>query len=494
MIRLQLIKIYQTNKILLLLLFLTYSFFVGREVVIAKSLDVGIWEFLLITMTNQYYLIYGLLPIVLLIVSRYLNEPKDLIKIRLKHLYKYVRFEFIAIFISVGLLILLHAFYALSIGLFFFKIKTDFVAITDNNYYFLEEQQLLFSSLFPSALSASIVALIYLVVGLSTIGLLLSWINVKFSTTYTIGAAIVIFVSTFVGFNTLWYERFPILFSNNYFMVNHLLSLENSLWIIAILAVIGLINMSGLISQNKKSMLNVYRLFFPRKTILFTLCFIVIFYVLSFSRYIFTVELNSIEMIIGIHMGSSIDYPLIFSWIQLLVLYLFPLVIVGNILDKLRDYSYIQIIVRYISAKRLRSYVIQLIFMFLLLYWGINSLIIMLISHQSSTSVITIFDSEIGTIDLFEKYIVLLLISLVTVVFLYLAVSKWTGHVFGWIFIIIVMYVSLFVELLFLPTNLGLANLVAIYEKNLFIIYVASGIIISTISYIVFIEGEERWS
>lgn len=207
------IKKFFTFKVLFLILG-CLLFGIGER----QSTNLSYQGYILTMVTDHYYLIYFMAPVFLFFIFENLTEDMKYILIRFKTYWRFFLSKVLGIIINVigFIAVQLSIFLILGIGLPF------------NNSFELNKSSLqdmtLFKELykhFQSPLSAILVSVSYMVLGLIVIYIISFIVNHFFSKKLASKAMITLYVLMIVGFKVPSMNSIPFLFMNNFFILHH---------------------------------------------------------------------------------------------------------------------------------------------------------------------------------------------------------------------------------------------------------------------------------
>ncbi len=220
----------ERKSYIILILMCIFTFTVGKELNIADAAHLTVWEFVLLNLTNHYYLIYGLFLIFLYWSFGNIRSCRDLEKVRYQSIRKYYRYHNYGVVLKLAVLIGAHIFIAFFVAIKKLPFDNTFTGQTIPGYYHdTLEFVLLFKQYFASPMEAVAVVSLYLLVGLFTIYNLLFFANEWKGKKATIVSVALIILSVMLGFRTSLDEGIlGIFFANNYFILHHVLFVGKS--------------------------------------------------------------------------------------------------------------------------------------------------------------------------------------------------------------------------------------------------------------------------
>lgn len=223
-------KVFYLNITLGLLIL---SFISGKNLSILNNTNISIIEFILITMSDEYYLVYGMISIFLLILLGSVGIKNDIYYIRQPRFIIYFIHRSIANFIFSTFFVLLHVIIIALIGITTFNISSDFNA----NFNLLN----IYKDNFNTPILALIIMCIYMIIGLFFITILFEFINHFVNKNITILFLIITYLSIWLGIRKPDQGKFYFIYLNNFFMIEYGIQNIISLLIIEMLSVLSIL-------------------------------------------------------------------------------------------------------------------------------------------------------------------------------------------------------------------------------------------------------------
>lgn len=371
--RVKLGRIAASNSILLAFNFIVFAFVCDANRLQASYLNLKLFDYVLLALTDHYYVLYCLLPVMLVVISRYLINISDIERLRYQSDKQLMRVEVLAFLAWFALYILLHAVIAIVMGIRTLPANlfatTVASAGTDETLLLLSN----YTALSPISLVSILAALVYYCFGFGTIISLLSIVRHRRGINDTIVAAVAMMVLTFVGFSTGLTFKFPYIFPNNYIILHHSL-IVNGLIPFMIMLFIG----AGVISYGLGFRLSItYKatvldeLAITRRMKLYTALFILAVLTLEITQMLYEGSFNPRDLFFRLLLGSSQRFSSFFSWLKLSLFYLLPLFFIGMSLSKITQMKELPIFIRYGSFPKLNWEILSRYFGFYLRYLGV---------------------------------------------------------------------------------------------------------------------------
>ena len=150
-----------------LIIFIVFAWVCGDELVLANSLDMSLFEYLLFVIGNHYYLIYFLLMSYIFFQFDIIKKETNCITIRMNSIKRKYLCQLISVFVQTSIYIFLHIILALVIGATKLKIVNEFQTKVVEGYY-NDTLSLIYgyNEYFSNPLLALVAVVFYLIIGL----------------------------------------------------------------------------------------------------------------------------------------------------------------------------------------------------------------------------------------------------------------------------------------------------------------------------------------
>lgn len=233
----------ELNNKLLWGILLIYTFIGGTYLALAKDMHASLNEYILLLLSNHYYLIYGLLFFFLFWSAHNMKRKNDLEIIRYQSYSNYFFNHLKSVFIKILLWLVMHIIIAFMLGISNMGFKTGFRAHEIPEYYSENVQMLfMFREYFKAPVLAIIAVISFLSFGFMFIYTIVFTCFQLYGNRISIIVILIVLANIFIGFKTTFDEG-PLcfLFFNNYFILHHALFLNG---ISAVFIVLGIQIMS----------------------------------------------------------------------------------------------------------------------------------------------------------------------------------------------------------------------------------------------------------
>jgi hypothetical protein len=479
------------NRALLFLNFCVLCFVCGSTRTTAISLGLGLFDYALLVLVDHYYVLYCLLPIMLVVITKHIRSMSDIEKVRYQSATQMMQVEILSFISWFGLYLLVSLGVVLLVGLTTFKpnlYATD-IGTTGHNEILLLLSEYKDFSVFP--VISILTALLYYCFGFATLTALLSLINNIKGLRDTISAAVIILVLTFIGFHTPLANKLPVLFLNNYLILHHGLFLNGlPAFLMTLLVGSGIILYAmGVRLPTIETASILDELTISRKTKRIVALFIISLIAIEVFQMLYEANLYPRDLVIRLMLGSSGEFRSFLGWIKISLIYLFPLFFIGVSISKVNQYKELPIFIRYGSFGKLRWRILVRYTGFLLLYVGLLAtfLCVLFFIGNSSSPYNLLLEENIGsafTPAHFIAYLIVFLISMVFNLVLFLVLSMLFNETAAFVSILLISFAAFLAPgFSFLDINPGILSFLESLQqgKSLLAIRVSVFALISAI-------------
>ncbi|EKU93045.1 Uncharacterised protein [Alloiococcus otitis] len=502
----KLIEFYQVNKYLLLANFLVYCFFFGNNFSQGKANGFHNIEFALLTMTDHYYLLNAVFPLMLIMLTRYFKQEREEEVIRFVYRRAQVRNE-VSIFacwliLYFGTQLIL----TLVLSTIFFPFSPNFEASLSglNLDFALFFESIM--SVFSNPVFALLASFVYLIFGWLVLVSILSLVNSHFGYRKLVMVTVAFLIVTYLGFNTELDNSFPFLFFNQYFILHHALqAFAQSIDTFIPLPLIGLASLVYVfrpikrLKQEEQTAESLLReLILPKSVMKWAFVLLGLLLVIDSLQVLYgivnTGQASLQDVIVRLTNGSHANMPDTLAWMRLLLIIMAPLFIIGSQRTLLDRYGEAHFIIRYSSKALLKAKTILTYSRFLLAYalYLVVALSLLFIAGYGSGSpsvfqeLLAFYQVPASPIQVFILLLVLLLAQLFFAFLIYILLSDLLNEVVALLIMVVVSALTAFVS----PINMilitsGLSSLVQLlavpprfFYLNLALICLAIGIFI----------------
>lgn len=378
-------ELFINNKFLLLLNLFIFLFFVGGNIPEAKDYQFSLYEFLLMNLIDHYYLISALLPIMLIILSRYFKKQRELEVIRFEDKRLYVKEEVKAYLSWLIIYGCLHIIVLLVVGILNFPIVSS-IEYTSNVGSETLKLIIQFNQVFKHPILSVIMVSLYWIFGWVVLAGFLSIINIKYGYKPLLLTTIIIVILTFVGFNTEVDNVFPIIFFNNFYILHHILFttsqslIKFSMVIVTSFVIVYYIfwPTNGLKTQKTYSLIRNFYL--PKEYTKWAYIIIVVLLLINTAQGIYTLLVTDnyslIDIFFNMFRGSSVKFRDFIGWMQLVMFMYTPIFFIASRQSRIKAYTGAHLIIRYQERQVLRKNLMIVYSQFLIKYLLIFCLLI----------------------------------------------------------------------------------------------------------------------
>ena len=204
------------------LILLVFSYACGTSLSLAKAYMMTSLEFGLYILSNHYYLLYFFLISYLALILRNIKQlqPHELIRFRKKENFMLIKTMSVVAFTAT--LVFMQWLIAMIVGIVNLPTKFAFSAIpqrgidSDTIMFFFK-----FKETFSSPFWAILAVCLYLIIGLSTLAMIIWAVSMKYRAKTAVITVVAIVVNIIVGFKTELSEIAYPLFINKYLLFHH---------------------------------------------------------------------------------------------------------------------------------------------------------------------------------------------------------------------------------------------------------------------------------
>ncbi|WP_352403401.1 hypothetical protein [Kandleria vitulina] len=225
-----------------LIIFVIFAWFCGNELVLAKSVEMSVYEYIMLVMGNHYYIIYFLLMSYLFFLFDQIKKANNLVNIRVKRIRTKYLIRLFSALIQTVLYIGIHFIIAFCIGMTRLEVINRFQTEMISGYYndtlsFVYGYQRYFDT--PSL--ALIIMGLYMIVGLSLLAMIMFVVNEIKGNKYTLVVAGVMILNIILGFKLNIHGLAEVFFLNNYFILHHVLFMSGFICAVLNIIIIALL-------------------------------------------------------------------------------------------------------------------------------------------------------------------------------------------------------------------------------------------------------------
>lgn len=208
-----------------------FTMFSFKFLLEAKANNFTYWDFIVNTMTDHYYILYFLMIFYIFSVFKIMDDTNSLILIRTKKYIKYLFTQVVSLFNISSILIFIHIFIVGIMGATLNK-KIIF-SIEAYNY---SDVIAAYYTYFKTPILAIGLHILYMILGLTFIGILILALNRFLNKRLTIIVIVTMYIFTLFSFNMGINKEIPFLFLDQYVILHHALDTFGSKFYIMILS------------------------------------------------------------------------------------------------------------------------------------------------------------------------------------------------------------------------------------------------------------------
>lgn len=181
-----------------------------------RSSSLSYWEFELLALTDMFYVLYMLVLSYIFFVLRNLGKDEQEILIRSKTYLRYFIAQSISLVVISTVFVFLHVLIAVIMGL-----GLDFHNVFTNS---TNGELLFWAKHFDTPLAGLAGSVAYMIVGLSILGMCITFLNHYLKTRTVVMIVILAFILTMINYQAIYIDStFSCIFLNNYILLSHAL-------------------------------------------------------------------------------------------------------------------------------------------------------------------------------------------------------------------------------------------------------------------------------
>jgi hypothetical protein len=492
------INLFLANRALLFLNFCVLCYVAGSARATAITYHLGLFDYALLVLVDHYYVLYCLLPILLVIITKHLRSLSNIEKIRYRNINQMMRVEILSFTTWFTFYLFSSLLIVLLIGLPTFKpnlFAGNFSGSSHNEILLLLREYASFSRI---PIVSILAALLYYVFGFTTLTALLSLVNIKISQGATISVAVLILILTFVGFHTSLSHQFPILFLSNYIILHRGLFINGlPSFLLTFLTGLGIILFALGYRPPKLMRVSILNeLTISRKMKFTTLLFIICLILIEYFQLVYEGKFYYRDISIRLMLGTNTDFRSFIGWIKTSLVYFLPLFFVGLSVSKIKQYQELPVFMRFESFANLNWKILLQYISYILKYasyLGGFLIAMFLIGNHSSPMSKALYES-FGihlTTSLFMGCILVFIITMMFNLALFLFVSKVTNETAAFVGMLTLSFVNYLVrDLRLLNINPGILTIFEDLQQGISSLYIK--IALMTVISICFFCFEKR--
>ncbi len=469
--------IFMNNKYILLFNLWVFLFMSSLNVRNIKLINGEISEYIISCLIDHYYVLYCMLPILIIITSKYIKSIRYDEKIRYKSIYCHVRKEVLGFIIWFIIYIFIHVILLCFLALLFFDKFSSVKLIEIRGYDELIFLLTKYLDFFGNNILAILSIIGYYIFGVSVFICLLEKINSVKGYKFAIKISLLIFFVTFIGFKTNLSKYVPILWFNNYILFHHALFVNGAIKFLIVLIFGMSLSMYCLGFCQKKFFRRkiLDKLTFPRKYKFIMVGFVYGLVFVGLLKGFSSGKFNIDYFILTIFGGNSLQHKSFVLWSKINVIYMLPLLFIAISMSKIKNYRELPIFVRY-KNKACLDYAILINYSKALITYFVAMFFVFCIalSFKNNCAIQSGIVLEGNIVIATSTYINFCCIFLLQLFFnfvVFYLICELVNETFGFIFIIIYSYgIFLISELNIFDMNLGIfqySELLAI-DKEVF--------------------------
>lgn len=361
-------RVFIENKILLLINFSLLCYICGSTLQEYRRVDMGIWTYMLSILTNHYFILYCVFPVLLIIIARYIRNIDDIEIIRYNSAFTQIKsstmsfVKWLILFMTIQLAIIF------TIGIRTFALSINSQSIKAEVYDELIEILNTYIDYFSNSLFAVLLNMGYFLFGFTVLIALLSYINYRYNYRNVILSSVLIYILTFIGFKTELKTIAPIVCFDNFILLHHGLFVNGTIKFL-LTVLFGLLLILFCFGKMFKTNNYGFKDFIiSKREKLISFIIVLIVFLLELLRTIGGANFNFKDVIVTTLFGVNRNYSSFIPWLRLVILYLTPLFFIGIAESRMKMYGQAPILLRYKSMLNFECKLIKEYMTYILLY------------------------------------------------------------------------------------------------------------------------------
>lgn len=458
-------RIFIGNRLLLLINFSILCYTCGSTLQEYRRVDMGVWTYMLSVLTNHYYVLYCVFPILLIIIAKYIRNIDDIEIIRYKSAFHQIKestksfIEWLILYMTIQLMTIF------TIGIRNFGLSINSQSIKAEVYDELIEILNTYIDYFSNSLFAVILNMGYFLFGFTVLIALLSYINYRYNYRNVILSSVLIYILTFIGFKTELKTIAPIVCFDNFILLHHGLFVNGTIkFILTVLFGVLLI----LFCFGKMFKTNNYRFkefIISKREKLISFIIVLVIFLLELLRTIRGANFNFKDVIVTVLFGVNKNYSSFIPWLRLVIIYLTPLFFIGISESRMKKYGQAPILIRTKSKlsfeRKLTGAYMNYIFLYTLFVYALGSVFYFIggVGTLSNEYFISEFNINF-TYGILSMYFVIFLVNLTFDFVIFKILCKFTNAIASILSIIFFKFIFFILPTFnLLDLNFGMSNL-----------------------------------
>lgn len=375
--RLYIFSIFYENRRILLLDFCVLCFLCGSELSKTEDYGFGVWGYIISVLTNHYYTLYCLVPVLFIVLARGIRQISDIEIIRYGNRFRQNRRNTAILSLWLLTLFILKVAVVFLIGIKTFGLSVRLQPIPMENFYSeLLEIYNAYVAFFDNPVIAIAAIAGYFIFGFTLLQAVMGYINIRYSYEKLMTAGAGIYVLMIIGFKTQLKTLVPMLCFNNYILLHHGLFVNGTVRFIVTLAVgtAALLFCLGVRIRIKSVQMGGFII--TGKERLITIAVVGLLLAGELMRGMSASNFNVRDVMFSFLFGSGESMPSFMGWLKLAIVYLLPVFMIGISDQRIRQYSHAPMLIRFQSKNHFEVWVLwknlSYIFLYGLGIWAIG--------------------------------------------------------------------------------------------------------------------------
>lgn len=458
-------KIFVENSMLLLINFGVLCFLCGSILREYREMDMGVWGYVLSTLSNHYYILYCVFPILLIITARHIRNASDIERIRYRNSFQQIKMSTKSFIEWLALYMLAHLLVAFVIGIRTFGLSVHLKNIETAGYDELVLILNMYSKYFHNLVFAVLANVGYFLFGFAMLVALLSYVNYKYKYRNMLILSVFIYIFTFIGFKTDLKMIVPIICFDNFILLHHGLFVNGTAKFLLTVLFAVLVIQFCFGKRFKFDDYGLEHFIISKKEKILSCIIVFILFLLELFRTIGDQDFNFKDVIITGLFGTNENYVSFVPWLRLTILYLTPLFFIGVSDSRMKKYGQAPILIRFKNKLEFECKLINEYIKYICLYTGfvyvIGNVLYFLGNFGTHDEMYLIRAFNVHfTYGILNMYFVIFLVNLMFDFFIFKIIAEFTHAIASVLVVLFCKFIFFMVPIAnIFDLNFGMVNL-----------------------------------
>jgi len=441
-------------------------FLCGSELSKTANYGFGVWGYIIAVLTNHYYMLYCLVPVIFIVLTRHIRQISDIEIIRYRNKFQQNRRNTAVFSLWLLILFVLKTVAVFLIGIKKFGLSVRLESVPMENFYSeLLEIFNLYVEFFENPVIAVVAIVCYFVFGFTLLQAVMEYINIRYGYEKLMYAGLVIYVLMIIGFKTELKSMVPILCFNNYILLHHGLFVNGMVKFTVTMASAAATMLFCLGIHIKVKGVQINDFIITGRERLITLAVMALLLATELIRGMSGSDFNVKDVMFTFLFGSGEQMTSFMSWLKLTIVYLLPVFMIGISDQRIRQYSHAPMLIRFQNKSHFEVRVLgknlSYVFLYALGIWAVGYIACYLGNPESELEEILIDTFGAGYTDgIWHIFMGAFFLHLLFDLTVFKMFSKVCGGVISMIVLIATKYFFYMVPSVdYLDINFGLIDL-----------------------------------